>query len=69
MLEADEDVDSLAEHPAVGGQGQVGHHSVQHSAPDGFGRQILAAPSGQGKMKSTKNSYLNNGSFLNCFGI
>ena len=33
MLEADVDVDSLAQHPAVGGQGQVGHHSVQHSAP------------------------------------
>ena len=33
VLETDEDVDSLAEHPAVGGQGQVGHHSVQHSAP------------------------------------
>ena len=35
MLEADEDMDSLTEHPAVGGQGQVGHHSVQHSAPGG----------------------------------
>ena len=35
VLEADEDVYSLAEHPAVGGQGQVGHHSVQHSAPGG----------------------------------
>ena len=35
VFEADEDMDSLTEHPAVGGQGQVGHHSVQHSAPGG----------------------------------
>ena len=33
VLKADEDMDSLTEHPAVGGQGEVGHHSVQHSAP------------------------------------
>lgn len=33
MFKADVDVDALAQHPAVGGQGQVGHHSVQHSAP------------------------------------
>ena len=28
VFEADVDVNSLAEHPAVGGQGEVGHHSA-----------------------------------------
>ena len=35
MLEADEDVDALAEHPAVGGQCEVRHYRVEHPAPGG----------------------------------
>ena len=35
MLEADEDVDALAEHPAVGGQREVRHYRVEHPAPGG----------------------------------
>ena len=35
MLEANEDVDALAEHPAVGGQCEVRHYRVEHPAPGG----------------------------------
>ena len=35
MLEANEDVDALAEHPAVGGQREVRHYRVEHPAPGG----------------------------------
>ena len=33
VLKTNVNVDSLTEHPAVCGQGQVGHHSVEHPAP------------------------------------
>ena len=42
VFEADVDVNSLAEHPAVGGQGEVGHHSVQHPAP---GQELIVGES------------------------
>ena len=34
MLEANEDVDALTEHPAVGGQCEVRHYRVEHPAPE-----------------------------------
>ena len=36
VFEADVDVNSLAEHPAVGGHGQVGHPGVEGPAPGGW---------------------------------